>query len=217
MPRIFSGSILIEPTALSLSKHIDLLKFLRGFINEIGVLHRPGAIDTRVSGNMLTIALSPYTEIVDSRNIEELEGLLEYVRREIGRVYIAERDTWLDFTSIPVDDLLDLLNTVKNRGSGCIGSTCYVIDDASVECRRIIIVDERLVYLAGLHGHIFTDFKVEPPGSSIFNYMYCETDSGHHSLISGTRDAGVVSLSVKVPPGLDDLIQWALLGLVYLQ
>jgi len=209
MPRLPSGSILIEPTALSLSNHIELLKSLKPYISELGVLYRPGVVDALIPGinRVVSVALSPYTLIVRStmHPVSELVGI---VGKLAGRYYVVRNDAWVDYVDIPVDSILTALATVAGKGSMCAGSTCISVNDYQGECSEVVLADEEFIYLAGLHGHSSTLFKPGDPLRGHGALIYCNSSQGPQPVLESSLENGSRVYRVKIPPGLTNVFQW---------
>lgn len=213
MPRLLSGSIILEPAGLSLSNHVKLLEALQGYVDRVGVLYKPGVVNVLLNGVVLAVALPPYAEIIAGLNREH-SGLNEMISGLAGRAYVAARDAWLDYAEIPVDALASGLRALLDRGRVCVRRLCITVEEAGVECGKVVVADERLIYVAGLLGHASARLAPWVPGRHREGYLYCETSGGLTPLVtaSGTGEASFIK--VVLPKGLDDVFQWIIVELL---
>lgn len=210
MPRLSSGSILIEPSSLTLNTSLKLMEYLRGQVNTIKVLYRPGTANILIHGRVVALALAPFTVIIDKGDANELAALVE----RYGRVYVLAGDTWLDYVEISIEELLALLQALSNLSEVCTRSLCVTFTTMS-GCERIVIADERLVYVAGLLGHKSTGIELSNLPRDRNVYAYCEVQGSRYPVVEALSwEDGKASYKVRVALEVVDVIQWILVGLL---
>lgn len=217
MARFTTGCLVLDPTGLSVDELLRLFEFLklRG-LPEANVLIRSSPVYAlNVERRVKDVYVVPQGSLI----ICSLEPSFP-----LGKLYVLDKDAWLDVKKVDLVALLHLFETFLKVSSSClpietrVGEFVYRFECFNDVCRDMVILDYismPLFWLSTRRGPLDESYqallnKVFKPIDGLHVFAFIQTSSGFEALTGFRREGGFIVFAIRVIKGCQPALKYTL-------
>ncbi|MGB9828097.1 MAG: hypothetical protein ACPLSM_06220 [Thermosphaera sp.] len=154
MPRVPRSSLLVEAFSLETQVFTSFLEQLAGSgVEEFYVTRRPGYTYVVVNGEVVQVAVAPFTLVFPPDRSEQAGAVAG--RYGLPR-YITHKDTWLEYSLVNASSLASTLRgllSVREQGVLKVSDWLVTVSSPGPACGELVAVGQVYTSLGGLVGH----------------------------------------------------------------